>query len=231
MRASRMLRLAPGSAGSGTGSARSSPAATSLPSVAASVHGVTNVSPELVLRRACDGRIQLAGAEKQGPQHVRGGAALTGRRRIGEVDSGRHEPLNERWVRHPYKELSRRRPESEQRGLLYRVEREEGWAVEGITAADGDAGVSHRHAQLHRIERWSREKRRTTPTPRRRPRRRWARDGGRRRLRSSVWRCVVAWPSDTGGQLHHGVKTTHRGDTISAVAKPFPSQLSSSLLC
>ena len=43
MRASRMFRTAPGS-GSGFGSVRSSPAPTSVPSAAASVHGVTNVS-------------------------------------------------------------------------------------------------------------------------------------------------------------------------------------------
>ena len=44
IRTSRMFRTAPGS-GSGFGSARSSPAPTSVPSAAASAHGVTNVSP------------------------------------------------------------------------------------------------------------------------------------------------------------------------------------------
>ena len=101
---------------------------------------------------SCDGRVQVSGAEKQGFQHVRGGAALTGRCWISEVDPGRHEPRNESRVRHPHEELSRRRPERAQRGLLHRIEREETWAVDSIAAADDSARVSHRHAQLHRIE-------------------------------------------------------------------------------
>ena len=37
--------------------------------------------------------------------------------------------------------------------------------------------------------------------------------------------CAVAYPGDTGGLLHHEVKTTHREDTVAAaVAKPFPFQ-------
>ena len=79
--------------------------------------------------------------------------------------SGRHEPLNERWVCHSYKELPRRCPEREHCALLRRVEREEAWPVEGITAADGSAGVSSRHAQLHRIECGFRVKRGLSPIP------------------------------------------------------------------
>ena len=96
---------------------------------------------------------------------MRGGAALTGCCRISEVDSGRHEPLNERWVCHSYKELPRRCPEREHCALLRRVEREEAWPVAGITAADGSAGVSYRHAQLHRTECGFRVKRGLSPIP------------------------------------------------------------------